>query len=711
MDPSLLPFFRPRGIVLVGASHDPAKLGYGVASNLIQSGYQGAIHFVNPRGGELLGRPVYTHLAAVPDPVDLAVLIVPAPATPDALEACGRRGIRAAMVLAGGFREVGPDGARLEAECVRIARDHQMRLLGPNCVGVIDTHLPLNATFLSPPGPIPGEVAFISHSGAICAAVTDWSSGQGFGLSHLISLGNQADVTETDVLGPVAEDSHTRVLTLYLEGIGDGRRFVEEARRVSRRKPVVALKVGRSTGGRDAVASHTGAMAGREAAYDAALRAAGVIRAQTTEEMFDWARALAWCPPPAGRNVAVLTNAGGPGVVAADAIEACGLRLARLGEGTQSTLRDLLPPAVSVRNPVDILASASPDQYAACLRLLLDDQGVDGVLVILPPPPRVAAEVVAQALVPVIRSAAKPVLVALMGERAIRRAAAVFQAARIPDYRFPERAASALAILARQAETLGRPEPAAAVFRDVRTDVVRELLAECEEAAGAVADQTLAGHILEAYGIPVVRVELARTAEEAVALARRIGFPVALKIASPDISHKSEVGGVVLDAADGPAVAEGFAGILARARAARPQARILGVHVQPMLPPGQEVIVGAIQDPQFKALVMFGSGGVEVESLRDVAFALAPPSREDVNHMMESTWVGRRLRGDRHLPPADREAVTEVVLRMGQLAADFPEIAEVEVNPLRVLPGRGGAVAVDVRLRVARTAPPSLASG
>lgn len=414
MDLELQPFFHPNGIVVVGASQDPSKLGYGVARNLAQSGYRGALHFVNQRGGRLFDRDLLPSLAAVPEPVDLAVLVIPAPAMPLALHECGERGIHAAVITSGGFREVGPEGAALEAECLRIARARGIRLIGPNCIGLLDTHLPLDTTFLAPPAPTPGDVAFISHSGAICAAVIDWASGQGFGLSRLVSLGNQADLNEADMLAPVAEDEHTRVLTLYLEGVTDGRRFIEQASAVTQRKPVVALKVGRFPSGQRAVASHTGALAGEEAAYNAAFQRAGVIRAETNEEMFDWARALAWCPLPAGRAMAVLTDAGGPGVVAADALEELQLRLATLQPATTERLRRLLPAAASLHNPVDMLASAGPREYAESLAALLDDDGVHGVLVILPPPPMHSAESVAAALVPVIQGTTKPVIVALM---------------------------------------------------------------------------------------------------------------------------------------------------------------------------------------------------------------------------------------------------------------------------------------------------------
>ncbi|MGW8251105.1 MAG: acetate--CoA ligase family protein, partial [Anaerolineales bacterium] len=457
MDPSLTPFFSPKGIVLVGASHNPVKLGYALARNLVMSNFQGAAHFVNPNGGSLFGRPVHTRLAEVPDPADLAILLIPAEAVPGALRACGERGLKAVIIGSGGFRETGEAGARLEEECVRTSIEYGMRLLGPNCIGLLDTHLPLDATFLPPPGPLPGDVAFISHSGAICAAVIDWARGQGFGLSRLVSLGNQADVNETDVLSAIADDPFTKVLTLYLEGVSDGRRFVEQAEQVARHKPIIALKVGRYKGGQRAVASHTGALAGQESAFNAAFRRAGVIRADTSEEVFDWARALAWSPLPIGQSMAVLTNAGGPGVTAADALEANGLNLAQFSDKTIAALRSILPPAASLQNPVDMLASATPEQYASCLGVLLADPNTHGVMVILPPPPTHTAGAVAKALIPVIHTASKPVVIALMGERLIQEAVEHFRAARIPEYRFPERAAASLAVLVERAEFLRRP--------------------------------------------------------------------------------------------------------------------------------------------------------------------------------------------------------------------------------------------------------------
>ncbi|MCJ7585394.1 MAG: acetate--CoA ligase family protein [Anaerolineales bacterium] len=696
MDTSLLAFFHPGGVVIIGASSNPAKLGYGVARNLVNSGYDGAIHFVSQKTGNLFGRPIYTSLNEIPDPVDLAVLIVPAPGVLEALQACVRRSIRAVIIVSSGFREAGPEGETLEAEILRVARINKIRLIGPNCIGLLDTHLPLDTTFLPPPMPTAGDVAFISQSGAICAAIIDWARGQGFGFSLLISLGNQADVNETDMLSAVVEDEHTRVLTLYIESISDGQRFIAEANRVAQRKPVLALKVGRFASGQRAAASHTGAMAGQDAAYEAAFRKAGVFRAATSEEMFDWASALACCPLPQGRRMAVLTNAGGPGVIAADALEIHGLSLAELGPETRQALASRLPPASGLHNPIDMLASASPEVYVDCLRLLLADPGVDGVLAILPPPPMYPAESVADALIPLIHASPKPVVVALMGEQLIQKAAMRLRAARVPEYRFPERAASALAVLAKRAEFLDKQTLKVSQTFRVSKTAARAALVDAP--SGRFLDPELVDCLMAAYGIPTAPVKLARTEAEAAKIASELGFPVVLKIASPDIPHKSDVGGVLLGIEAPEAAAEAFRTVIGRACLAKPDAKIEGVYIQHQLPDGQEVILGASRDTQFGALMMFGSGGVEVEGLKDVAFALAPLTPFESDDMLRRTWAGRKLAGFRSIARADGEAVKDVLLRLSQLVYDFPEIAEIEINPLRVL--SRGAVAVDVRVKL-----------
>jgi acetyltransferase len=575
-----------------------------------------------------------------------------------------------------------------------------MRILGPNCIGLLDTHLPLDTTFLPLPGPIPGDIAFLSHSGAICEAVIDWARGQGFGLSRLVSLGNQMDLTEADLLAPTAADPHTRVIAMYLEGVGDGGMFIREARRVMRQKPVVAIKVGRSQAGREAVASHTGALAGRDAAYAAAFHKAGVIRAESSEEMFDWARALAWCPLPRGRGMAVLTNAGGPGAIAADALEADGLGLARLSEATRASLREQLPPAASVRNPVDALASAGPAEFAGCLATLLADEAVHGVMVILPPPPMSTAAEVVGAIIPMIRSSTKPVVIVLMGEDLIAQAAKLCRQARVPDYRFPERAASSLAALVTRAEQLTAHETEIEALAGIRKSAAEAALREAHPGGDGFLSASAAAEIAAAYGIRTPQERRVHTTDEAASAAREIGFPVALKVDSPDIAHKSDVGGVALGIAGEAEARRAFDRVVENARRASREARISGALVQEELPEGIEVIVGMVRDEQFGPLLMFGSGGVEVEGMKDVAFALAPLGVPETETLIDSTWAGRRLQGYRARPPGDRESVIDALRRLGQLAVDFPQILEAEINPLRVFERGRGAVALDVRLRV-----------
>ncbi len=689
-------FFSPKGVVVIGASTSPEKLGYGVARNLIASGYQGAIHFISQKSGELFERPLYTNLSDVPDPVDLAILIIPTLSTPQIIEDCAKRGIKAAIIVSSGFREVGAQGAALEGQCVDVARRHGIRLLGPNCIGTLDTHLPLDTTFLQPPLPAQGGIAFVSHSGAFCAAIIDWARGQGFGFSQIISLGNQADVNETDMLPEVAKDEHTRVIVLYMESVSDGKKFVQAASEVTKHKPVIVLKVGRFEAGQKAAASHTGALAGSEAAFDAAFAKAGILRADTAEQMFDWARVLEVYPngldtprqtrgysTTSNKGIAILTNAGGPGVIAADALETNGLVLSQLTEFTLKALSSYLPPSASVHNPVDMLASASPEAYATCLKILLQDENVDGVLVILPPPPMFKTEEVARKVIEVIGNFDKPVIIALMGSTLVEEASKVFQHANIPTYPFPERAASALRALARRAKYL-----------DHRPQTIDHIVHRQSSVVNSSDD------LVSSYGITTTPIKLARDENEAVTIANEIGFPVVMKIASPDILHKSDVGGVLLNINDTSSLQNGYAQMIERIQLAKPEARIEGVHLQRQIPEGQEVIVGMVRDPQFGPLMMFGSGGVEVEGLKDVAFALAPLNQAEAREMILKTWAGRKLKGFRTgtVPPVDEESVIDVLIKLSFLAYEHPEVEEIEINPLCVL--QKGAVAVDVRMKI-----------
>ncbi len=691
-------FFGPRGVAVVGASRDPQKLGHGVVRNLLQYHYEGAIYPINPKAGEILGLRTYPSVCDVPDPVDLAMIVVPARMVPEALEDCGERGVRGAVVISGGFREVGPEGAALEADIVRIAREHGVRLLGPNCIGTIDAHLPLNTTFVSGM-PTPGDIAFLSQSGAVCAAVIDWARGAGVGLSRLVSMGNQADVTEAEMLGVIGADDNTRVVVAYIEGVSDGPAFVQAATEVARQMPVLALKVGRGKGGAKAVASHTGALAGREEAYDAAFRQAGVQRARTMEELFDWARAMAWQPLPSGNRVGILTNAGGPGILALDTLEAAGMVLAPLTDETKAYLRRRVLPAASVANPIDVLAGSGPATYALCLDALLNDETVDAVVVIQAPQdwfaPVSLAEVIGE-----IGRRRKPVLAVLMGLASVSEATAVLHRRRIPNFAFPERVGSTLAAMWHRRQWLDSLSEPDVPIKPERCDeqAAEAALNTASDGGWLTANQAEA--LLSAYCIQTPGAGLAKDEDDVLQLAEKVGYPVVLKLASPDIVHKSDAGGVILNI-DGPEeLRADYRAMMEHTKAHAADATIEGVHIQKMIPTGVDLIVGMVRDPQFGPLVMVGVGGTQVELTRDVTFDLAPLTAAQAETMLTRTRAGRLLAGFRGAPPADRTAVVEVILRLAQLALDHPDLAEIEINPLMVMGAGGGAWAVDARARV-----------
>ncbi|MGQ9849800.1 MAG: acetate--CoA ligase family protein [Aggregatilineaceae bacterium] len=694
-------FFRPHGVAVIGASRDPQKLGHGVVRNLVDYGYNGPIYPINPQATEIYNLRAYPSILEAPDPLDLAILVVPAPLVPAELELCGKRGIKAAIVISGGFREVGPEGAAREAEVVRICRQYGIRLLGPNGIGSIDTHTPLNTTFVKGTPP-PGDIAFLSQSGAVCAAVIDWARGAGVGFSRLVSLGNQADINEAEMLVAIGRDEQTRVITAYIEGISDGPAFVAAAE-VARRLPIITLKAGRGAGGAKAVASHTGALAGRAEAYDAAFRRAGVLRASTMEELFDWGRAMAWQPLPRGNRVAILTNSGGPGILAVDALEAAGMQLAPLTDETKAFIRKRVPAAASVQNPVDILAGPGPGTYALCLDALLSDPTVDAVVAITAPQdwfaPLSLAEVIGE-----FTGRGKPILAVIMGLASVSDATAVLHRRRVPNFAFPERVGSTLAAMWRRKQWLDavNNQPDAPSRPANCNQAAAQALLDAAPANGWLLPEQVEA-LLRAYGLRTPGAGIADSAEAAVALAEEVGYPVVLKLAARGVIHKSEVGGVALDLPDAEAVRSAFAQMMARARAEGvPDEAISGVLVQKMIPAGIDLIVGVVRDAQFGPLVMAGVGGVQVELLRDVTFELAPLTPTQAESMLDRTSAGRLLAGFRGAPPADRAAVVDVIVRLAQLAHDHPALAEVEINPLMVMPQGGGAWAVDARARVAQ---------
>jgi len=693
MTDPLRTFFNPRGVALIGASSNPAKLSHGVLQNLTSQGYRGRVYPVNPRGGEILGLPVYPSVAELPDAVDLAVIILSAERTVEALEACGQRSIRAAVLVASGFGELGTGGREREAQLRELARRYGMRFIGPNCIGVLDTYSRINTTFLRAV-PKQEAIGFASHSGAICGGVIDWAEEVGVGFSRIISLGNQADVDMADALDSLAEDPHTRVVTAYVEGLPDGRRFVEAASRLTRHKPLVVLKAGRTPSGTRAVASHTGALAGADRAFLAACHQAGAIPVENLEELMDVAVTLAYRQPLPRSRVAILTNAGGPAAVGADAVDKQELHLVRLSEETQARLREVCPRGVMTGNPVDMLGGAQPAHYTAALDVLLGSPEVDGVMVVFVPqaltPPAEIAERVGKSA----GRAGKPVVCCIFGGSGVWAAARTLHAHGVPHYLTPARAALALGALWRYKQVQARPQlepqPVAGVDRERASHLV-----EAAATAGQrVLDSQAGAEVVAAYGLSVPPSGLAACAEEAVALAGRLGYPVVLKRVAPGVVHKSDAGGVALGLEDAGAVRAAFAQIVGPGEQ---------VFVQRMAPKGLEVIVGAQRDAQFGPLVMFGLGGVYVEVLRDVAFRLAPLSETEAREMVAETAAGRLLTGVRGQPPGDLDGVVAALVGVGQLMADLPQVAEVDLNPLIVGPAGEGAWAVDARVVIGNT--------
>lgn len=676
-------FFKPRGVAVIGASRDPHKLGYGVVRNLKEFRYDGPIYPVNKSASEILGESCYPSVSEVPDPVDLAVIVVPAPVVPDILRECGQRGIRHAIVISGGFSETGEEGKALEEQLKQIAEDQNMQIIGPNCIGTIDTHTPVNTTFVTGM-PEAGEIGFCSQSGAMVASVIDWARGAGVGFSRIVSLGNQVDVNETQMIETLAQDQQTKVITAYIEGVSDGEAFLNMTREAALKKPVVALKGGRGESGAKAVASHTGALAGSAEAYEAAFERSGVQQANTMEEMFDWARALAWQPLPRGKRVGVLTNAGGPAILAVDALEKSGLELAPLTDSTKSYLQSRLPKAASVSNPVDVLAGSGPGTYAVALDALLTDETVDAVVVIQAPQdwflPASLAEVVGE----VAGVHDKPVIASIMGKASVEEALNILHKRKVPNVSFPERVASVLSAMVHRKQWLETPQQTTP--EEVEVD---------KKAVGKAAVNENWEEVLTSYGISLPPQKKVKTPDQAVQFANDIGFPVVLKIISESVSHKTEINGVKLDLQDEPQVRSAWNEV--KKSSEKAGAEMEGALIQKMYTKGQEVILGIKRDKQFGPMVLFGRGGTEVELLKDVATGIAPLNRTQAEQLIDKTRAGEKLKGWRNQAPADREVVITYLMRMAQLANENPNIKELEINPLYVLPEGEGAFALDVR--------------
>lgn len=689
--------FAPASVAIIGASAVPGKVGHSVLANMVQAGFAGKIYPVNPKGGEMFGLQAVANIADLPDGLDMAVICIPPKFVVGSLEELAAKKIKSAVVITAGFKEVGREGYYLEQKLVAIAREHGIALLGPNCLGLMSTGAKVNASFAADQ-PNPGNIAFFSQSGALCVAILDWAMGENIGFSKFVSLGNKAVIDESHMLDYLKDDAETKVILGYMEGVEDGASFMRAAEAVTAVKPVILIKSGTTAAGAKAASSHTGAIAGSDQAYQAAFHQAGIIRVRDVASLFNLALAFSNQPLPKGPNLAIVTNSGGPGILAADAAEKSKLIMGSLSSTTVNELLALLPPFAAVYNPVDIIGDADAARYRKTLEVVVKDPMVHAILVLLSPTASAEIPETAQAIVDVAKTCDKPVFACFMGRKRVKAGEEILTQAGIPCYGFPEPAIAAIETMYQFSQWQERPAPVQVCYRRDKPRAQKVLDAARVQGCTEVVEFQ-AQELLKAYELPIPNTILARTSAEAVAAAKQIGFPVVLKIASPQISHKSDVGGVKVGLADADAVSRTFHDITTRAKSLRPDAYITGCLVQSMAPKGcKECIIGFKRDPQFGPMILFGLGGIYVEVLKDVAIRLVPLSMDDAKQMIREIKSFPLLRGVRGEAPVDFNAIEDILLTMSQLALDFPQIMEAEFNPVLAHPG--GAIVADVRVTV-----------
>lgn len=699
---NLSAIFRPKSVAVIGASERPNSVGNTVLKNLVGGGFEGTIYPINPKHKELLGHTCFPKVGETPDPVELAVICTPAPTVPNLIRECGQAGVRGIIILSAGFREVGAEGKKLEDEVAKAASEFRgLRIVGPNCLGVMATHSSLNASFAAA-APDKGKVAFISQSGALCTAVLDWAFQEQIGFSYFVSVGNMLDVDLGDLIDYFATDPWTESIFLYVESVKEARKFMSACRSFARNKPIIVYKAGRFAKSAQAAASHTGAMAGVDTVYQAAFDRAGIVRVNEISDIFDCTALLARRKLPRGARLAIVTNAGGPGVMATDALLARDGVLAEISDATREKLNEFLPPAWSHGNPIDVLGDADPQRLAKTLEVVQADDQVDAILVVFSPQAMSQPTAAAEAVVQVAQKTSKPILTSWMGGKSTSEGVEVFNKANIPTYRAPEEAVKAFMYLVsyvRTRETLyetPRDIPVGFSMERSKMHTVFDsfLASEGTDTLSEIQSKAL----LEAYEIPVAKPFLARTADEAVQLAKRTGFPVAMKLVSPQITHKTDVGGVELGLGSEDKVRAAFDRIVQSAKSHRPDAHITGVSIQQMIshPGGHELIIGARRDPVFGPVLLVGAGGTSAELFQDRALELPPVNERLARRMLESLRIWPLLNGYRGRPPVDVDKLIEVLIRLSYLVADYPEIQELDVNPLLATPY--GMVALDARI-------------
>ena len=690
---------KPRSIAIVGASRRPASIGQQVLDNLLRGGFQGPVFPVNPHAASVHSLKAYPTVAAIPDPVDLAVIAVPKDGVLAAAEECGRAGVKGLVVISAGFAEVGGEGVTRERALLETVRRHGMRMVGPNCMGVLNTApaVGMNATFGTTVPPH-GAVAIISQSGAIGLSILDLAGELGIGVSQFVSVGNKPDVSGNDLLEYWEHDPEVGVILMYLESFGNPRRFFRLARRIGKTKPIFVVKAGRTAAGALAASSHTAALSGADLAVDVLLRQCGVLRAQTVEELFDYAMAFPRLPLPRGGRVAIVSNAGGPAIILADACESSGLAVPELAPETQRAIAERVPDEAAVRNPVDLIASATAPTYRDVLALVLRDPGIDAVIASFIPPLGIQAKDVADAIVAAAATRPDiPLVAVLMGRAGVSAGMRRLMDAGIPGYMFPESAARALAALNRYRAWRERPDGIEQAF-PADKERVAAIVAAARGAGRSRLTEAESLAVLDAYGIPTAPWRPVRSAEEAMLAAAAVGYPVVLKVMSDQVVHKSDVGGVVLDLKTVDEVRSGYARLVRRVKE-RTGIAVREVLVQRMIPGGRETIVGMSRDPRVGPLLMFGLGGIFVEAMQDVAFRVHPLTDRDAREMIRAIRGFRILEGMRGETSVHLVGLEEVLQRVSQLAGDHDAIEELDVNPLVAFPDR--VAALDARFRIA----------
>jgi acetyl coenzyme A synthetase (ADP forming)-like protein len=697
--------FYPKSVAIIGASRQQGSVGQALLANIIDSRFQGIVYPVNPRAKGILGIKCYSRVLDIPDEVDLAIVIVPSRFVPGVIEECGKKKIKGAVVISAGFKEIGGEGIELEKKVQDISKKYDISLVGPNCLGVMNTDVEssMNATFGTPMSR-EGNIAFISQSGALCVAVLDYAQESNIGFSKFISMGNKAGLTENELLLYLRNDPKTDVILMYLEDLVNGREFMKIARDITsgptNPKPIIALKAGRTLLGARAASSHTGSLAGSDRVYDAIFSQCGVLRGETLEELFDYVKAFSSQPLPKGENVAIVTNSGGPGILATDSCIRHGLNISPFSQNTLKALKKILPPQASLNNPVDLIAEAQHELYEATLREILKDKNVDSSIVILTATSFTEVDKIADSIVKAAKRFKKPVLCSFLGVYDVSAGTEILEENGFPSYRFPESAARVLSEMTKFNWWLNRPKTGIKKFK-VNRAKAQKIIDSAKKEGRLFLLEHESYEVLKAYNFPVVKSSLAKNKAEAAEAAQKIGFPVVLKIASPDILHKFDFGGVKLNLKNKSEVQEAFREILENILAKKPEAKIRGVLVEEMASQGKEIILGMNRDPQFGPILMFGLGGIYVEALEDVTFRLAPIRELTAEVMITRTKTHKILEGFRGEPAYDTEAIAECLKRLSQLVTDFDEIQELDINPLFVYEKGKGCTIVDARIILA----------